>query len=80
MPGRGGRSQDKACVAKVFVIRVENLEREVESVLMLLCCQIHNSQMVAQEQARGLGFGGAINQRTRVYVCVRSVGTGRVAV
>ena len=31
---------------------------------VLLCCQIHYIQIVAQEQARDLGFGCAINQRT----------------
>ncbi len=47
---------------------------------MILSCQIHYSQMVTQEQTRGLGFGCAINQRTWVHVWARSVDMGRVGI
>ena len=39
-------------------IETRLIDESFECVIhMLLCCQIHCSQMVAQKQARDLGFG-----------------------
>ena len=43
---------------------------------MLLCCEIHYSQMIAQEQARGLGFGCAIKDLSACVSEERGHGEG----